>query len=98
MLEAGMPARDWRYERPRNRWGTAALVSAVVALVIGFVPMVGDVVALPVSVAAMGCGARGLFLVEDGLATNPGTAWAGILLGFIAALLSLLTLVSVIAT
>jgi transposase len=84
-------------ERPRNGWGTAALVLAVVALLIGFVPIIGDVVALGGSVAAMGCGARGLFLVEDGLATNPGTAWAGILLGFVAGLLSLLTLVSVIA-
>jgi uncharacterized membrane protein len=93
-----MPARDWRYERPSNGWGTSALVLAVVALVVGFVPMVGDVVALAVSVAAMGCGARGLFLVEDGLATNPGTAWAGVLLGFIAGLLSFLTLVSVLAT
>ncbi|HSJ19034.1 MAG TPA: hypothetical protein VK964_00510 [Nocardioidaceae bacterium] len=92
-----MPARHWRYERPRNEWGTAALVLAVVALVIGFVPLVGDVVALGVSVAAMGCGARGLLLVEDGLATNPGTAWGGILLGFVAGLLSLLTLVSVLA-
>jgi uncharacterized membrane protein YjjB (DUF3815 family) len=92
-----MPARDWRYERPRNGWGTAALVLALVALVTGIVPMVGDVVALAVSVAAMGSGVRGLFLVEDGLATNPGTAWAGILLGFVAGLLSLLTLASVLA-
>ncbi|HEX6246534.1 MAG TPA: hypothetical protein VFZ64_01570 [Nocardioidaceae bacterium] len=71
---------------------------AVVAMVIGFVPMVGDVVALALSVAAMGFGARGLFLVEDGLATNPGMAWTGILLGFVAGLLSLLTLVTVLAT
>ena len=92
-----MPARDWRYARPRNGWGTAALVLAVVALVLGIVPMVGDIVALPASVAAMGCGARGLMQVEDGLATNPGAAWAGILLGFVAALLSILTLVSVLA-
>jgi hypothetical protein len=97
-LEAGMPAREWRYERPRNGWGTTALVLAVVSLMIGFVPIIGDVVALAVSVAAMGCGARGLFLAEDGLATNPGTAWAGILLGFVAGLLSLLTLLSVLAT
>jgi hypothetical protein len=69
-----------------------------VALVIGLVPMVGDLVALPVSVAAMGCGARGLLRAEDGIATNPGTALAGILLGFVAGLLSVLTLVSVLAT
>jgi len=96
--EAWMPARDWRYETPRNGWGTAALVLAVVALVIGLVPIIGDLVALPISVAAMGCGARGLFRTEDGLATNPGTALAGMLLGFVAALLSLLTLVSVLAS
>jgi uncharacterized membrane protein len=93
-----LPATEWRYERPRNGWGTAALVLAVVALVIGFVPIIGDVVALGVSVAAVGCGARGLFLVEDGLATNQAMAWAGILLGFVAGLLSFLTLVSVLAT
>lgn len=93
-----MPASDWRYERPRNGWGTTAAVLAVVALVIGLVPMAGDVVALPVSVAAVGCGARGLFLVEDGVATNPGMAWVGILLGFVAALLSVLTLVAILAT
>lgn len=92
-----MPASDWRYEQPRNGWGTAALVLAVVALVIGLVPVIGDLAALLLSVAAMGCGARGLFLVDDGLATNPGTAWAGMLLGFVAGLLSLLTLVSVLA-
>jgi len=73
-------------------------VLAVVALVTGLVPMVGDLVALPVSVAAMGCGARGLLRAEDGIATNPGTALVGILLGFVAGLLSLLTLVSVLAT
>ena len=89
-----MPARNWLYERPRNGWGTAALVLAVVALVIGLVPVVGDVVALPVAVAAMGCGARGLLLTEDGLATNPGMAWVGILVGLVVGLLSLLTLVS----
>jgi uncharacterized membrane protein len=71
-------------------------VLAVVALVVGLVPMVGDIVALPVAVAAMGCGARGLLLAEDGLATNPGMAWAGILVGLVAGLLSLLTLVSVL--
>jgi hypothetical protein len=73
-------------------------VHAVVALVIGLVPMIGDVIAVPLSVAAVGCGARALFLVEDGLATNPGIAWVGIVLGFVAALLSVLTLVSLIAT
>lgn len=92
-----MPATDWRYERPRNGFGTAALVCAVVALVIGFVPMIGDLGALPVSLAAMGFGVRGLLLADDGLATNPGTALAGIVLGFVAALLSLLTLVAVLA-
>jgi hypothetical protein len=92
-----MPAGDWRYESPRNGWGTAALVCAVMALVIGFVPIVGDLVALPVSVVAMGFGVRGLLRVEDGLATNPGTAVAGILLGFVAGLLSFLTVVSLLA-
>lgn len=34
---------------------------------------------------------------DSGLGSHPGTAWAGILLGFVAGLLSLLTLVSVLA-
>ena len=93
-----MPARDWKHERPLNGWGTAALVCAVVSLVVGLVPVVGDLVALPLAVAAVGCGIRGLFRVEDGLATNPGTAVAGILIGFVSGLLSLLTLVSILMT
>lgn len=91
-----MPARDWRYERPRNGWGTAALICAVAALVIGFVPITGDLVAIPVSVAAIGSGVVGLLRVEDGLATNPGTALAGILLGAVAGLLSFLTVISTV--
>lgn len=91
-----MPAGDWRFERPRNGWGTAALVCAVVALVIGFVPILGDFVAIPVSVAAIGSGVVGLLRAEDGLATNPGTALAGILLGVVAGLLSFLTIISTV--
>lgn len=93
-----MPARDWRYEQPRNGWGTSALVLAVIAFVIGLVPMVGDAVAVALSVLAMGAGARGLLLVEDGLATNLGATLAGVLLGFVAGLVSLLTLFSVLAS
>lgn len=93
-----MPAKDWKYERPRNGWGTAALVLAVAALLIGLVPVAGDVVALAVSVAAIGCGVRGFLRAEDGLATNPGTALAGALLGLVAALLSLLSLLSLLTT
>ena len=91
-----MPARDWKHERPMNGWGTAALVCGVVALVVGLVPLVGDLAAVPLALAAVGCGARGLMRVEDGLATNPGTAVAGIVLGFVAGLLSVLTLVSIL--
>jgi len=91
-----MPAEDWLYESPRNGWGTAALACAVVALVIGFVPILGDFVAIPLSVAAIGAGVVGLLRAEDGLATNPGTAVAGILLGVVAGLLSFLTIVSTV--
>lgn len=92
-----MPATEWRYEKPMNGWGTGAVVCALVALVVGVVPIVGDLVALPLSVVAVGCGIRGLTRVEDGLATNPRTAWAGVLLGSIAGLLSFLTLLVVLA-
>jgi len=77
-------------------WGTAALVCAVVALVVGFVPILGDFVAIPVSVVAIGTGVVGLLRAEDGLATNPGTALAGILLGMVAGLLSFLTIISTV--
>lgn len=92
-----MPAKEWRYERPRNGWGTAALVLAVVAIVVGLVPVAGDAVALPVALVAVACGARGFMRAEDGLASNPGTALAGMLLGAVAALLSLVTLLAVLA-
>ena len=92
-----MPASEWRYEKPMNGWGTGALVCALVALVVGVVPVVGDLVALPLSVVAVGCGLRGVARVEDGLATNPRTAWAGVFLGSVAGLLSFLTLVVVFA-
>lgn len=91
-----MPARDWRYERPRNSWGTAALVCAVVAVVTGLVPVLGDFVAIPVAIAAIGTGVVGLQRAEDGLATNPGTALAGILLGVVAGLLSFLTVITTV--
>jgi uncharacterized membrane protein len=92
-----MPAKDWRYVQPMNGWGTAALVLAVVALVVGLVPILGDLVALAISVVAVGCGVRGLLRIEDGLATNTATALAGLLLGSIAGLLSFLTLLAVFA-
>lgn len=89
-----MPARD--HEPPRNGWGTAAVVCAVVALVIGLVPILGDFAAIPLSVAAIGTGIAGLLRAEDGLATNGRTALAGILLGVIAGLLSFLTIISTV--
>lgn len=91
-----MTAGDVRHQ-PRNGWGTAALVSGLVALVVGFVPLVGDIISLPLSVAAIGLGGVGLVYAEDGRATNPGTALTGALLGFVAGLLSFLTVVSVLA-
>lgn len=91
-----MPAGDVRHES-KNGWGTAALVSGLVALVVGFVPIVGDIIALPLSVAAMGLGGVGLMRAEDGRATNPGVALTGALLGFVAGLLSFLTVVSALA-
>lgn len=93
-----MPAKDWRYVKPMNGWGTAALVAAVLALVVGLVPILGDLIALPISVVAVGCGVRGLMLIEDGLATNTATTMAGVLVGSIAGLLSFLALLAVIAT
>lgn len=92
-----MPATEWKYERPLNGWGNAALICAVPALVVGLVPVVGDLIALPLAAAAVGCGVRGLIRVDDGLATNARTATAGVLLGVVAGLLSLLTLLAVIA-
>lgn len=91
-----MPAKDWRYERPRNGWGVAALVLAVVSLAIGVIPIAGDLVAIPLAVAAIACGFRGFMRAEDGLASNPGTAVSGMVLGAIAVLSPLLTLLTVL--
>ena len=93
-----MPAKDWKYERPLNGWGNAAVICAVLALVVGLVPVMGDLVALPLAIAAAGCGVRGLQRADDGLATNGRTALAGLLLGLVAGLLSFLTLLAVIAS
>lgn len=91
-----MPASSWRYQRPRNAWGTTALVCAVVALAVGLVPIAGDLTALPLSAAAIGCGIRALLLAEDGLASNRTTALAGFVLGLVAALMSSLSLLVLI--
>lgn len=90
-----MPAGYLR-DDSSNGWGTAAVVSGLVALVVGFVPIVGDVLSILLSVVAMGLGGVGLMRAEDGRATNPGAALAGALLGFVAGLLSFLTIVSVL--
>lgn len=92
-----MSAGDIRDE-PRNGWGTAALVCGLVALVVGFVPVAGDIIALPLALAAVGSGGVGLMRAEDGRATNPGVALTGALLGFAAGLLSFLTIVSAVTS
>lgn len=87
-----MAANHWKYERPRNGWGVSALVLAVLALAVGVVPLAGDLASLMLAVGAVGCGFRGFMRAEDGLASNPGTALTGMVLGALAAVWSLVTL------
>lgn len=66
---------------PRNGLGTAALVLGVVAVVFGFIPIVGLFVAAPSAPLALAFGLIGVIRAEKGTATNKGAALAGSILG-----------------
>jgi hypothetical protein len=73
--QAAAPAR-----RPRNGFGTAALVFGVIAMILAMVPVV-NWFTWPLGVLAIIFGAVGWTLAGQGLATNKSTAIAGVGLG-----------------
>lgn len=69
---------------PRNGSGTAALVLGLVAVVFGFVPIVGLFIAAPSAPLALALGLIGVVRAERGVATNKRVALAGSILGGVA--------------
>jgi hypothetical protein len=65
--------------RPRNGFGTAALVTGIIGLVLAVL-----VIGLPFGVAAVVLGVIGLRLAGRGEATNRGVAIGGIVTGILA--------------
>jgi hypothetical protein len=86
--------QDYTPWRPpgRNGAGDAALTLGVLAMVFVFVPIVGDFVSLPSAVGAVVLGVVGIVRAEAGVATNPGKALAGALLGVGSAFITFVTL------
>ncbi|MBS9376274.1 hypothetical protein [Rhodococcus sp. B50] len=65
----------------RNMVGSAALIAGIIAVVIAFVPLVGDLVTIPADGIAVVCGWTGVGRVEKGLASNQRDAVIGAGLG-----------------
>ncbi|MCE0487270.1 hypothetical protein [Ornithinimicrobium sediminis] len=89
-MTAGMDDSPWRSSE-RNGAGDAAFTLGVLAMVFVFVPIVGDLVAVPSALAAVVLGAVGIVRAEQGLATNPGKALSGALLGVLSAFITFVT-------
>ena len=83
-----MPADRGRPGRPRRDvLGDWALTLGVVAVLVVFVPVIGDVLALPAAVLALALGAVGVVREHRGGPLNTGRTLAGGLLGAVALLL-----------
>ena len=87
-----MDHSPWRPPE-RNGAGDATFTLGVLAMVF-FVPLVGDFVTLPSALGAVVLGVVGIDRAERGLATNPGKALAGALLGVVSAFITFVTLVA----
>jgi len=79
---------------PRNGAGEFSLLMGLVASAFAFFPIIGEFVAAPACVLAIGFGYVGIMRVERGLATNPGHAWLGIGFGSAAGFVTLLVFVA----
>lgn len=77
-----------------SRAGDLALSTGVVAGIATFVPVIGEVVALPAALLAIGFGAVGVRRYETGRSRRYGPAVAGIILGALAALGAFMVLAS----
>lgn len=69
----------------RNGAGDTALTMGIVAVLFAFVPVIGDFVAVPAALMAISLGLIGVRRAEQGLASNPGQAVGGTILGATAA-------------
>jgi hypothetical protein len=76
---------------PQNGLGIAAFVLGVLAILLGLL-LIGGVL----GVVAIGLGFAGRGRVRQGMATNRGVATAGIVLGFLGFLLSVLTVAALV--
>lgn len=85
-----MDDSPWRPPE-RNGAGDAAFTLGVLAVVFALVPIVGDVVSLPLALGAVVLGMIGIGRAEHGLATNPNKAMVGVLLGVFSAFISFVT-------
>lgn len=77
---AGPPA-DGPAVRPRHALGDLALAAGVGALGVTVLPVIGEVLAVPVGILALTLGLVGLGRWERGLEHGPVRAAAGALLG-----------------
>lgn len=76
-------------------FGGAALTCGVLALVFAFVPIIGDAVTIPTALLAMGFGTLGVIRGDQGLESSPNKAFAGALLGLVAAFLTVMTFAAI---
>lgn len=77
-----------------SRTGDFALTAGLVAAAATFVPVIGDLVALPAAVLAIGLGVLGVRRYETGRTRRFVPALAGIILGALAALGTFMVLAS----
>lgn len=85
MASAEHPDADRRRAEARSaRIGREALGLGVLANLCAAIPVIGDLVTVPISLMAIGMGAWGVRRADQGLAAGAGAATAGIILGVIA--------------
>jgi len=83
--DAPRPAPDGGARGPRtNRAGREALGLGVLANLCALVPVIGDLITVPISLLAIGLGAWGVHRADRGLVDGSVAATAGIVLGVLA--------------
>lgn len=86
----GQPPRP-----PKNGFGTAALVLGIIAVVFGFIPVVGVFFAIPLAILALLFGALGIVRAFTGKASNKGVSITGTSLGVAAIIVATVMTVAV---
>lgn len=74
-----------------SRFGDASLTCGVLALVFAFVPIIGDVVTIPTALLAIALGVLGVIRGDHGLESHPNKSFAGVILGLLAAIITMMT-------